>query len=158
VSRTAILAKIKTAMQTVSGIGTVHDRERYSNAWGDYLSLFQDSNKKINGATISRRNTVTQQVRTGQKDRCHIFVIRMIYGVQDSANSEAAFQAMVDKAIEAFDADETLGGTCNTINLDWGPMAGAVGLQVDVVEIRKFGTVMCHVMEGRLCAEEYVSA
>ena len=67
------------------------------------------------------------------------------------------FQDHIEDVVSAFDADETLGGACLSINPDWGPMSDATGLQVTEVQTRVYGTVLCHFAECRLCALETIS-
>jgi hypothetical protein len=121
------------------------------------LELFRvggHSDGKINGWTISRKRTATEQATMGEIERAHVFMIRGVYGLKDADATESTFQALIEDIQAAFEADDTLGGACRTIDPDWGPMSGAVGLQVDLVEPRMFGGVLCHYAECRLCAIE----
>jgi len=157
-TESAINAGIKTVLDGVSSIANVHDYVRWSNSWGTFLALFKDTdNDKINGWAFSRKSTATQNVNIGEIEKAHVYVVRGYYGLKDEDASEKTFQGIVEDAQTAFFADETLGGVCDTTRPDWGPMAGAVGLQIDIIEIRKFGTVLCHYFEGRLCAIESIS-
>lgn len=157
-SESAINAGIKSVLDGVSAIANVHDYVRWAKSWGAFLDLIKDeTNGKINGWMFSRRSTATRQATVGEIERAHVYVVRGYYGLADADESEKTFQGIVDDACDAFDDDQTLGGACDTIHPDWGPMAGAVGLQVDIVEPRMFGSVLCHYFEGRLCALESVS-
>lgn len=153
-SRASITAALAAIIEEVPGIGMVHARDRYSPDWTKFLENFKSAEGKINGCLITRKTTVKQRRTIGEVERGHILVIRMIYGLQDAANSAEAFQLLVDAVEAAVDADETLAGTCETTNPDWGPMAEAVGLQIDTIDIRIFGSVLCHYAECRLCACE----
>lgn len=156
-SLSSIRTQIKTILEGVSGIGIVHDYERWSADWKAFLTLFQDSNDLINGWMFAREKTVQRRVTLGEKEKAHIFRLRGVYGLKDEDATEKTFQDLIESNVAAFDADETLSGTCLTINPDWGPMDGAVGLQVDLVENRIFGSVLCHYAECRLCAIETIS-
>lgn len=156
-SEAAIRAAIKSTLESVSGMGTVHDYVRWADNWGDFLSLFKTESNKINGWCFSRVKTPMLQRTIGEVERAYIYTLRGYYGLKDSDATEKTFQALIEAAQEAFLTDETLGGACETTRPDSGPMNGAVGLQADIVEIRKFGTVLCHYFEGRLCAVESVS-
>lgn len=156
-SEAAIRAKIKTTISGVSGISLVYDYVRWAASWGDFLDLFKTDANKINGWVFSRKSSPTLQRTIGEIERAHVYVVRGYYGLKDEDATEKTFQALVEAVQAAFFTDETLGGACETTRPDTGPMAGAVGLQVDIVELRKFGTVLCHYFEGRLCAVESIS-
>lgn len=149
---TAILAKITATDST----GKAHAYSRWSADWSAFLALFQ-AGAQIRGWTVSREATATRQATAGEVEQAHVFVIRGIMGLQDSAASETAFQALLDSLQAAFLADDRLGGACETLSPDWGPMAGSVGAQISTVETRMFGSVLCHYAELRLCAIETVS-
>lgn len=151
--RAEIAAALQAIIASVDGMGQVHKRERFSPDWSTYLSRFEYRGK-INGCMFTRKSTVKRQRTLGEVEKCHVFIIRLFYGFQDDADSDAVFQTMVDQVATAVDADETLNGTCETTHPDWGPMRGAVGLQVENIDIRQFGKVLCHYAECRLCACE----
>jgi hypothetical protein len=155
-SRAEISTALAGIVEGVSGIGKVYTRDRYSNDWTKFLENFKSAAGKITGGMITRKVTAKQQRTIGEVERAHVFVIRLVYGLQDSGDSEAIFQTLVDAVLDAVDADETLGGSCETTHPDWGPMSGAVGLQIDTIEYRQFGTVLCHYAEGRICACETI--
>lgn len=143
----------------VDGIGVVHEYERWAADWNKMLALFKvedDDGSRINGLMITRKTTARRKVNVGEIELAHVLVLRMVMGLKDAAATELTFQALVDALADAFDDNdnETLNDTCDTIRPDWGPMEGAVGLQIDIVEPRMFGSVLCHFFEGRLCALE----
>lgn len=158
-SLSTIVSTCKTQMQAVSGMGKVYTYERWAPEWKDFLSLFKTTANKINGWSISRAATVQRQETLGEKERAHILVFRGVYGLDDSANTESTFQTQIEAMVDKFneDSNENLGGACLTTHPDWGPMNGLVGLQVDKVENRIFGRVLCHYGECRLCATETVA-
>jgi hypothetical protein len=151
--------EIKNILEGVSGIGMVHDYERWADTWEKLLELFRDSNKKINGWTFTRRTTKRQRTTLGETEKAHIFVLQGIYSLNDADGSEKVFQNIIENVVEAFDENQTLNDTCLSINPDWGPMDGAVGVQVDLVENRMFGKtkILCHFADCRLCALETIA-
>jgi len=157
-SLSTIISKCSTEMAEVSGMGKVYGYERWAAPWTTFLSLFKTTGNKINGWTISRVAAPQRQETLGEKERAHILLFRGVYGLDDSANTEATFQTQIESMVTKFNEDdnENLGGACLTTHPDWGPMSGLVGLQVDKVENRMFGTVLCHYAECRLCAIETV--
>jgi hypothetical protein len=149
-----ILANIKSTVEGVSGIGKVYDYERWAANWGTVLALFKTSNNIIHGWTISRIAFFRQSKSIGDPEIAHIFRIRGVYGLDDSAAAEKTFQGIVNLVADAFDANMTLSGACLTLAADWGPMANQVGLQVPGIDVRAFGNVLCHHADCRLCALE----
>jgi hypothetical protein len=146
----SIRNRIKTVLEGVAGIDIVHDYERFAKNWNEILTLFKTAEGTYHAWTISRKTSVQRQVTTCQIERCHIFVVRGIYGLNDEAGTEITFQDLIENVSAAFNQDETLGNTCATTHPDWGPMSGAVGLQIDEVGHRMFGNVLCHYAECRL--------
>ncbi len=155
--RSEQIAAIAAIMEGVDGVENVHQRERFKTDWGKFLDLYKNSEGKINGYTISRKVKARQSETLGEFMELSVYVIRGYYGLQDEEDSEGVFQDQLDAIDAALLADETLTDTCDTTHPDTGPMAGAVGLQQDVFELRKFGTVLCHYFEGRICAVELVA-
>lgn len=147
-----ILAAIKTKVESTGG--KVYDYERWAANWGTVLSLFKTTGGIIHGWTISRISTSRQSQSIGAAERAHIFRVRGVYGLDDSAGTEKTFQGVVNTLADAFDADLTLAGACLTLAPDWGPMQGQVGLQINEVDTRAFGTILCHHADCRLCATE----
>jgi hypothetical protein len=138
----------------VDGMGIVHQYQRMAATWEEFLKCFKHSDGKINGCVITRTSRVSRQITLGQKEVAHVMVLRFYMGLNDTEETETAFQALIDAAVDMFDDYETLNDTCLTTHPDWGPMSGAVGLQADIVDNRVFGNVLCHFAECRLCALE----
>lgn len=155
-SLSAIYSAIKTQMQAVSGMGIVHDYVRWTPSWPGFLALYKTTGGIINGWAFGRVAMQQRHASLGAIEQAHVILFRGVYGLDDSAATEKTFQTQIDAMVTKFnDADnEDLGGACLTINPDWGPMDGAVGLQVDRIDHRLFGTVLCHYAECRLCAIE----
>ena len=153
-----IREQVKRIISGVDGTGVVHDYERWADPWNKFLALFADADKKVNGWMFSRVQTMQRKESLGEIERLHILRFRGFYGVRDRNASEIVFQGVIDRLIDRFNEPdaENLDGACLTTYPDWGPMDGAVGLQVDKVEPRKFGSVLCHYAEARLCAIETV--
>jgi hypothetical protein len=149
-----IREQIKVILQGVSGIGVVHDYERFSNDWNKFLSLFQDPDGRINGCMFYREKRPMRQQTMGENEKAHVFVFRRFMGVRDGEATGIIFDEHLESLMDAFDDNEDLNGTCRTINPDWGPLSEGVGMQLDISEIRIFGNVLCHYAELRMCALE----
>ena len=149
-----IREQIKVILQGVPGIGVVHDYERLAIDMGKLINFFKDTDGRINGCMFVREKAPTRQQTMGEQEKAHIFVIRRFMGLRDADATGIIFDDHLEDLTAAFEGHETLNDTCLTINPDWGPMESAVGLQLDTIEPRVFGNVLCHYAECRLCAIE----
>lgn len=156
-SLTAIREQIKTILSGVSGIGVVHDYERFSNDWKKYLSLFtvEDDNgeKRINGCTFTRVATPEKWLTNVEYLRVYEFDFHGIYSLKDSDATELVFQSTIENVCDAFRAKPTLNGTCETITPEFGALSGRSGMQVETIENRKFGVTLAHYFKLRLGAQ-----
>src|SRR3990172_1080001 len=131
-----IRTQIKTILDGVSGIGIVHDYDRYVNDWNKLLSLFKPTTQaKINGWVITRTATPAQWSAIARRHRVHSFLIRGFYSHDDASASEITFQALIESIYEAFEDNETLTGTCETTSPDFGPETGKAGIQVALIDL-----------------------
>ena len=147
-----IREQIKAILSGVPGIGVVHDYERLAIDWSKFLERYKDRDERINGCAFAREKWQERQETLGETEIAHVFVFRRIMGMKDDQATGITFDDHLEDMRRAFRNNQTLNGTCLTIDPDWGPMAGAIGLQGDVIEPRMFGNVLCHVAECRLCA------
>jgi len=149
-SESAIREQIAAILGAVDGMGIVHQYQRWSADLKKFLSLFKDADGKINGCIIARKKTVSRNLAFGKEEDAHIYMIRFYYGLKDADATELRFQKLLEDSKQALRTNSTLNGTCETISPDWGPMKGSAGLQIDDVDIRAFGGVLCHCGECRL--------
>ena len=147
-----IREQIKTILAGVPGIGVVHDYERWAVDETAMLKRFQDADGRINACEFARKRREERFVN-GQ-EVIHIFTVRRIMGLKDSEATGIIFDDHLDLLAAAFQANDNLNGACMTTAPDWGEMSGFSGLQIDVIEPRMFGNVLCHVAECRLAAVE----
>ncbi len=136
-----IRAAVASILSSVPGMGVVHQYERHAADWDKFLSLFRHQDK-INGCTITRRGVSAIRPARSVEDRNHRLLIRAYYGINDSAGSEHTFQALVDAVLDDF-PDEVL---IEETVYDFGPV------QVETIEPRLFGSVLCHYAELALDA------
>ena len=141
-------AQIVRMLQSVSGIGMVHDRERWATDWSKFLAVFTDPvSHKILGWTITREATPSTWYTSGQAEDSHLWVVRGYAGLSDADDSESAFQDLVETVRATLRHDPTLGGTAEGIS---GPPA------VRLFQPRLFGGVLCHYVEITFIAKEVV--
>jgi hypothetical protein len=150
-----ILDQIKSVLESVDGVGVVHGYVRWAPDWEKFLALFSE-NGKVNGWMISRQSVTRHRTAYSEVQAAHIFVLTGIYGLNDADESELTFQGILDSVQSAFAADPTMGGACETINPEVGAMNGQYGLQIEMIENRMFGSVLCHTAECRLCCIELI--
>lgn len=153
-----IREQIKVILSGVEGIGKVHDHFRFSNMDAKFLELFKDSDGKINGCMFSLEKTARRYGMGRRVEKARVFVIRRFMGFQDGSDSEISFDIVNEAIADAFGTDdaETLNGSCDNIDPDFGPMSDVSGLQMEISEPRRFSNVLCHYAEMRLCAVEII--
>jgi hypothetical protein len=147
-----IREQIKAILAGVSGIGVVHDYERLANDWNKIIDRYKDTDGRINGCAFAREKWQERQQTIGETEIAHIFAVRRLMALEDKNATGIIFDDHLEDLRAAFRVNKTLNGTCLTIDPDWGPMDGAVGIQCDTIEPRMFGGVLCHFAELRLCA------
>jgi len=143
-SMSSIRDEIKSILASATDVGTkIHDYERWSNTWEDFLQLFK-TDGLIKGWTISRIATPEVNSTPSTNIRTHTFVIRGYYSLDDSAATEKTFQNIIENIATAFRSKPTLNGKA----LHCDP------LQVTSVGTVLFGSVLCHFCELRLLVQE----
>jgi hypothetical protein len=138
-----LLAQIVSIISAVSGIGVVHDYERYSRSFAEWQALMT-SGGIINGWTVSREKTDVENRYPTILNR-HIFKIKGYYRLDDPAASEATLQALVNRIKTAFNSKKTLNG----VALNSDPVT------VDSITIKELAPeYFVHIAELTLQAEE----
>lgn len=144
---TEIRAEIKNILESVDGIGKVHDYERHTVDWKKFISLFADTNNRINGWTITRLQVrEKRQASLGLNIRTHIFRIRGYLGLKDSTETEKTFQGLIESICNSFRGRETLNGS----SLKSGPP------QVGKIFHRPFAGILVHTCEITIEVQEYI--
>lgn len=138
--------EIAQIIELVPGIGIVHQYLRWSVKYDTFLDMFKDSSDKINGCMITRYKTGEEAVSGGRStERNHNIKIICIYGLKDGDASELYFQDTILEGIcAALRHTKTLNNRQATLGVP----------QVDIVEPRKFGSVLCHYAEITVSVEE----
>lgn len=139
--------QIKTILSTVAGIGRVHEYERWAKDITKFKALYQDSDNRINGWTITRQASGQREGASMTVETSDLFVIRGYYGVEDDAASELVFQELVENISIAFRSAWNLNGYAESLSPDFGPGAVGSGVQVRVVDYRLFFGILVHYCE-----------
>ena len=146
-SESTIRAAIKTTLSGVSNIGQVHDYERWASDWSKFIAFFKvriSGVDHVRGWEIGRKAPISEDETSVKK---HTYAIKGYMGVDDAAQSEKTFNTLVDAAAAAFRSDRTLGGAA----------LGHDFIQVDALDTRSFGGVLCHYAELSLTVYEHIT-
>jgi len=108
----AIIAQIKTILESVSGVGVVHDYDRYSLSLGAYMELMKDvdGDGSVNGWTIEPEEGGGEFGTVAQYQLSHRFRIIGVYALNDEEESSKTFRALVRSIMLTFAANPTLNG------------------------------------------------
>ncbi len=136
-----------TLVDGVADAGVVHNRERWSDNWPDFLNQFKVS---VNDQDVVRGWMVTRvrkaQVpggadRNNAVDYNNEFLIRGIMGFNDEGDTDLEMQDLIDAIILVLNADKNLSGVTDVQDFESGPAT------LRIMEPRMFGRVMCHYAE-----------
>jgi hypothetical protein len=147
----AILADIKTKLESIPDIGKVYDYERWASSWDKFISLFKSTqHNQIRGWEITRRS-ISEHI-AGAYFRHHKFKIRGYMSIDDSNATDKTFQQLIEEVCNVFrNADS---------GSSWfygdGDQSNNAPAQVEVIEPRMFGGVLCHYVEINLTITERI--
>lgn len=146
-SLSLIRAEYKTILESVTGIGKVHDYSRLATDWKVFLDLFKDpSSETILGWEISREASPEERLHLSGaspgsvSDRKHIMLIRGYSSLQDATGTQKTFDNLIEAICDKFRPLITLNDVALKVET---PMI------VSVVTEREFGGVLCHYAELR---------
>src|SRR5574337_407357 len=133
---TDIRARIKADLQAVSGIGQVHDYERFTVDPSTFVSFFVSAGL-VNGWTVVV-GMKSAWSSLHEVDRFYRVTIRGYRVLNDAAASAKTFDEAIDGVMTALENDWHLNHLVE--NLDGG---------IDAIdpEQRMFGSVLCHYVE-----------
>ncbi len=149
-SYATILGDIATLLGEVSGVGVVHDYSRFTLDWKKYITLFQDTDKKIRGWEISRGKVAEK--KSGAYLRVHDIILRGHLQLEDANASDKTFQQTIDDVCAQFreQPEKAYWWYANAMSPDMAPC------QVTANDIRLFGDVLCHIAEIHLSVTERI--
>ena len=151
------LAQIRTAIDTtltgVTNIGVVHDFERYAKNMAEFRALYEATiggAKQIRGWMVRRLSRRAISPDLGRTIVTNTWQIRGYLQLDDANASEKTFDNLVEAVVDAFKADETLGGVVDCIIVD-----DVAGLQLEDSGPVMFGGVLCHSARCRLLTRHF---
>lgn len=143
-SDSTLRTQLKNILSGITGVGKVHDYERFSADTAKFLSFFKDATSgKIFGWEITREGVKHERI-TQKIKATHSFVVKGYYGLKDDAATEKTFNAVVSLIGQAFIDTKIPGSQGHSLP------------QVSNIGARSFGGVLCHYAEIRLDVSEIV--
>lgn len=138
-----VRTEIKTLLESVSGIGKVHDFRRHTRFWDDFFER-HIADGKVNNWEITR-GSFSQEVFAVQNSAGnepffhdqHEVSITGYMSLNDENESEKTFQTLIDNIIAKIRVNNQLNNTTILPRQ----------LQVPVIEHRTFGGVLVHFAE-----------
>ena len=153
-SLATVRTKIADLIGAVTGIGKVHEYERYTHDWKQYQKLFTKNDKvnvwQIERPTFTRYVHATTGPTSGVERVIHDFIIRGFYGLSDELASEKTFQDLVESVCQKFRGYPDLDSTAEMIKMSFSnPITGAIRKEY-------LGAVLCHMVEINISIQEKV--
>ncbi|MDO9477665.1 MAG: hypothetical protein Q7L07_13220 [Pseudohongiella sp.] len=152
-SSEVVRGAILDVLNTVNGIGLMHERERYSGT-SSKLKEFYVVDGELAGGFIRR---VGQRRVTPDGGQTFLVIstweIHYFRGFQDAGDSELAFDQTLDAIDRAFVLDPTLGETVDTVMGD-----EQAGIALLTSQPAMFAGVLVHYAKMRLMTEHTDSA
>lgn len=143
--RTAIADKMKT----ITGIGQVHEYERYAKDLSGLAEFYGNADGQLRGWFIRRQSV--EEIRDGRPLETVRWQIRGYMALSDANQSELQFNDLVDAIRTAFRVDCSLGGKVTTTATDDGN-----GIQMPEFQQVLFANVLCHAVTLTLTTERYL--
>ena len=150
--RTAIVA----AISSVADIGRVHAYERYASNMDQLKALYLSADHQQLRGWFVRRVATPETGRTGNATIETIgWQIRGFMALNDGAETELAFDDLIERLRDRFRTDDTLGGTVDMCSEPGSP-DGPVGLQLIDSGPAMFAGVLCHLARCALTTTRYL--
>lgn len=150
--RDAILTDIKT----ITGYGVAYNRERYTSQWTDFLTMFSSeigSVKQIRGWWVTWDGIPevnSEDEVFGTSGESYVYTVRGIQGMDDSASTETTFYDMIELLKNKLRSEITFGSGNVVI--------GNISVTIPVLQLRQFGSVLCHYGELKITVSVVESA
>ena len=115
-----IRTQLKTVLEGVSGVGTVHDYQRWEIEADNFATLFV-SQGRINAWMITRDASLEDERTQKQHYRRHQIRIIGLYALDDSDATENIFADLLETVCSTLRSDLTLNGTAESSGPPPGP-------------------------------------
>lgn len=150
-SESAIRTEIYNILSSVPDIGKVYDYDRWAADWPAFINLFKTTiagKEQIRGFEIVRISALAAYDDNAEETTTHQYRIRGYMSLKDADATEKTFNSLIESIRDKFRFNFALNGKCE--------FAGPVS--VDVIDIRTFGSVLCHYCELSLPVQELYTA
>jgi len=150
----AILADIKTKLESVTDIGVIHDYERWIVDPSKFIALFAFTPaggvKQIRGWEITRISA--SEHLKGAFFRHHKFKLNGYLGLKDADATGKTFQVLIEEICAKFR------GAVTTQAWDYrdGDNPGNAPAQVMAIDTRMYGELLCHCTEIHISITERI--
>lgn len=151
-------AAIKAKVVAVANMGQVHDYERFVKEPSKLAQLYKSSAQtgdRIYGWHIRRTQTVERLTDVGRNYEDHAWRLRGFMSLDDADATEKKFDDQIELMRDAFRADLTLGGLCDTHFKEAN--GNVAGLQLEESEPVLFCGVLCHAAKLGLVTRVYTN-
>jgi hypothetical protein len=148
-----IATDIKAKLTALGGCGVIHTYARQAVDAAKFIELFRDKvSGQILGCEITRGSV--PETLHGAHHRLHQFRISFYKGLQDEKATSVNFQEQCDDICETFrTASPPVGAAWEYRNAGNPENAPA---QIDTIDDRLFGSVLCHCAEISLVVSERI--
>jgi hypothetical protein len=147
-SESAKRTVLTNLLNSVTGIGVVHDYDRWCNTWDEFLTLFKPTGQSyIRGWSVTCNGWTEESFHKYYTEgrscvrRAYSYIIRGYFSLDDSAATEKTFAALAESVMQKLDGSKTL----HPDTPDDDPEIPYA--QLRVLELRMFGGVLCHYAE-----------
>ena len=157
---------IAAEVAAVPGAGRLHPYQRWAADIGRYIDLFRwrapDGKDQIRGWILTRESVREELgsfassapggfVPAGINRRTHTYLLFGVMSLEDDAASEIVFQDLIESICSRFRSREALRLRGRVASLE-----RIAPPQVDRIELRAFGSTLCHTAEIRIQAIERI--
>lgn len=149
-----VRTEMKAVIETATGIGKVHDFERYTRDWRQYERLFTKEQRvnvwQIERPSFTRFVHASKGPTNGVERVIHNFTIRGFYAIFDQFESEKTFQDIIESICQAFRNKPDLNGKAEMIKISPdSPVTGSITKEF-------LGAVLCHMAEINISIQERI--
>ncbi len=106
-----IRTKIKSTLESVSGIGPVHDYPRHFQEHDDFKEHYTDEGGRLNTWTIESRELAPQVYANRVMKRMYEFTCIGYYARTDDDESRKTFEDLVSEAVQKLYINRTMNST-----------------------------------------------
>jgi len=135
---------VKTILDGITGVANVYNTVRNWQSEKQFRDGAKAAGGRIQFWFITREATSAEDLGPRFTARRHTLALHGYAGVQDAAESEKTFQALIESVVAALGANRQLNQTARHS----GPA------QVRAVDFRIFSNVLCHHAEIALVVED----